>query len=115
MGRASQAIRAIVARVPRPVLLPLLAAALAYAGYTILQTARFEYSYSAAGWALEREDFDQAGEHLALCLQLQPDSGRARFRAAQTARRSDQAELAQEQLAACAEQSWPPRRSSWSR
>lgn len=108
MGWGSQAIRSIAARVPRPILLPLLAAVLAYAGYAIVQTARFEYAYWAAGKALDREDFDQAGEHLALCLQLQPNSGRARFRAAQTARRSDQPELAQEQLAVCAEQSWPP-------
>ena len=108
MGWVSQAIRSIAASVPRPILLPLLAAALAYAGYTIVQAARFEYSYSAAGRALEREDFDQAGQHLALCLQLQPHSGRALFRAAQAARRSDQPELAHEQLALCAEQSWPP-------
>lgn len=107
MGLFSKAIRATT-QIPRPVLFPLLAAALAFAGYTIVQYARFEYSYAAAGWALQREDFDEAGEHLALCIQLQPHSGRARFRAAQTARRSDQPELAEEQLLACAELAWPP-------
>jgi len=107
MIRLEKAIRTTTARIPWPILVPLLTAALVYAGYSIAQAARFEYSYSAAGWALEREDFDGAGEHLAICLRLQPNSGRARFRAAQTARRSEQPELTEEHLAACTELSWP--------
>lgn len=108
MGRFPHAIRRSLTRIPKTILFPVLGAALAYAGFVIVQTARFEYAYAAAGRALEREEYDRAGEHLAFCLQLQPESGRARFRAAQAARRSDQSALAREQLAACAELAWPP-------
>lgn len=107
MRRLLGALRHRLARVPRPLLYPLAALALAAAAYSIVQHARFEYSYYRAGRALDREAFDEAGEYLATCLRLAPHSGRARFRAAQAARRADQPEFAEEQLGFCAELAWP--------
>ena len=108
MRRAREMLRAAAAAVPRPVIYLLVAVSLGFAGYTLYRNARFEYCYYAAGKALEREAFEEAGEYLAECLRLNPGSGRARFRAAQTARRSDQPEFAEEQLLYCDELAWPP-------
>lgn len=107
MGQVLNSVRSLVTRIPRVLLLPLIALALGFAGYSLVQYGRFEYHYYVAGKALEREAFEESGKHLAICLRLSPDSARACFRAAQTARRSDQPEFAEEQLAACEDLGWP--------
>ncbi|MFO0818574.1 MAG: tetratricopeptide repeat protein [Pirellulales bacterium] len=107
MRRVRELLNAVISAIPRPVLYPLVVVAIAYTAYTLIQNGRFEYAYYRAGLALDREAFDEAGDYLAECLRLSPDSGRARFRAAQAARRSDQPEFAEEQLAYCDELAWP--------
>jgi Flp pilus assembly protein TadD len=86
---------------------PALLLAIGIGGYHALDAWRFEHHCQAANKALVREDFEEAGQHLAHCLRLSPRSGRAHYLAAQTARRSGQIELAEEELQNCEDLGWP--------
>ena len=108
MSRFRAALRLVIGLVPRPVLVLLLLASIGVGAWQGYRCGRFEYHYRAAGRALEREAFEEAGEHLAHCLRLEPDSARAHFRAARAARRSGQLDFAEEELTACADLGWPP-------
>ena len=68
-----------------------------------------EHHFRAAEQAAERRDFAQAREHLAVCLQTMPASGRVRFLAARTARRAGDFDLAKEHLRACGQLGFEPK------
>jgi tetratricopeptide (TPR) repeat protein len=106
--RARQLLGAITQRVPRYVLIPLLLAALGVAGYFVGSYAWLEYHYQAAVHALAREAFDEAGEHLTICLDAAPNSSRVYFLAAQAARRSGHYDAAREKLEISRDLGWPP-------
>jgi tetratricopeptide (TPR) repeat protein len=56
------------------------------------------YHSHAANKAIERGDFDEARTHLAVCLEVWPDSGPTRFLDARTARRAGRLKEAEKQL-----------------
>jgi tetratricopeptide (TPR) repeat protein len=60
-----------------------------------------QYHLSAAGRALERYAFDEAGHHLEQCLQVPWDRAAVHLLAAQAARRRDAYDEAEQHLAAC--------------
>src|SRR5947209_3228448 len=66
--------------------------------YSGLQGVRAEYHLRAARRALERPDLNKAQAHLALCLDLSPQSAEAHFLAAQAARRLGDYETAEHHL-----------------
>jgi tetratricopeptide (TPR) repeat protein len=106
-----QHLRAILGQLndllPWPMWLLLLAVGMSVGGRHLYRWWQFESSFRAAEQAHSREAFTEAGQHLAGCLQLQPRNPRARFLAARVARRSNQIDLAREQLAWCADLNWP--------
>jgi predicted Zn-dependent protease len=68
--------------------------------YPTVRYLRAEHHLRRAAQALEAGSLDEAGMHLAECLEVWPDSGRAHLLAAQAARRSDLYEEAAEHLEA---------------
>jgi len=74
---------------------------IALAAYPIAQSLRAAYHFRQAERALAAEELDEAGDHLAVCLELQPDSVRFHLRAAQAARRSALYDLAADHLETC--------------
>lgn len=106
MGRVRSSIRLLLSRLPLWALLPLILAGVG-TGYLVVRWLQFEYHFRAARGAHDREAFEEAGEHLARCLQIDPESGHAHFLAARTARRSGQPDFAEEELTACEDLDWP--------
>jgi tetratricopeptide (TPR) repeat protein len=68
-----------------------------------------EFHFSRARQAADRRDFDQARQHLAVCLQIMPNSGPVQFLAARTARRTGDFERAQEHLRSCERLAFEPK------
>jgi Tfp pilus assembly protein PilF len=88
----------------RPILSLLLLTWLAgvgWATYKGAQRLRNRHHFSAAKRALEDRDFQAARAHLAICLQIEPDSAPAHFLAARTARRAGDLGAAAEHLFRC--------------
>jgi tetratricopeptide (TPR) repeat protein len=87
---------------PIPSLLILaLLAGFGWATYKGGQHLRNRYHFRTAQRALEDRDFNAAGAHLAICLQIEPDSAQAHFLAARTARRAGDLGAAEEHLFLC--------------
>src|SRR5262249_39166921 len=61
------------------------------------------YHFRAAQRALEDRDFDAARAHLAICLQIEPDSAPTHFLAARTERRAGDLGAAKDHLFLCQE------------
>jgi predicted Zn-dependent protease len=74
--------------------------------YSGVQAVRSEYHLRAARRALEQPDFPAAQAHLAVCLQLSPQSAEAHFLAAQAARRSGDYDRALDHLNECERLGW---------
>jgi tetratricopeptide (TPR) repeat protein len=74
-------------------LVPALCAAAAFAWH--------RHHYRAALQALERQDLDEAQNHLDCCLRVWPADGEVHFLAARTARRREAYPQAEDHLAAC--------------
>jgi predicted Zn-dependent protease len=106
MGRIRSGIRLLLRRSPRW-LLVLLALGAIGTGYFVVRCVQFEYHFRASLREYDREAFEEAGERLARCLEIDPRSGRAHFLAARTARRSGQPDFAEEELTACEDLDWP--------
>lgn len=79
----------------------LLLGVIALAAIPIARSLQTAYHFRRAEQALAAEELDEAGVHLARCLELEPDSGRFHLRAAQAARRSGLYDFAAEHLEAC--------------
>lgn len=95
----SRRLLAALRRRPRLALLAALSLALlALAGVLLGPHLRALYHARAADRAIERWDFDEARAHLAVCLEVWPDSGPTRFLAARTARRAGRLDEAEEHL-----------------
>lgn len=107
MGRIRARLRSLLHRSPWWVLLCLALASIG-TGYLLVRCLQFEYHLRSARQALDRESFEEAGVQLARCLQLDPESGRAHFLAARTARRTGQFDFAEEELTTCDDLRWPP-------
>ena len=106
MGRLRTGLRLLLQRSPWWVLLVLALAGIG-TGYLVVRCLQFEYHFRAARRAYDREAFEEAGDRLARCLEIDPRSGRAHFLAARTARRSGQPDFAEEELTACEDLDWP--------
>ena len=74
--------------------------------YSGVQAIRAEYQLQAARRAVEQADFTAAQAHLALCLELSPQSAEAHFLAAQAAHRSGDYDKALVHLNACERLGW---------
>jgi tetratricopeptide (TPR) repeat protein len=99
MIRPFQKLASVLRRHPRLVLL-VLALGIVSAGLAAVFLWR-QYHLSAAGRALQGYAFDEAGQHLELCLQVPWDRAAVHLLAAQTARRRDACDEAERHLAAC--------------
>jgi predicted Zn-dependent protease len=77
-----------------------LLATIGAAAYPVARHLRAEYHYRCAERALAADEVDEAGTHLAACLETWPDSGMAHLLAARAARRSNLHDLAAEHLEA---------------
>lgn len=106
MGRLRTGFRLLLHRLPWWSLLVLALVGIG-TGYVGVRWLRFEYHLRAARQAYDREAFEEAGEKLGHCLEIDPRSGRAHFLAARTARRSGQPDFAEEELTACEDLDWP--------
>jgi tetratricopeptide (TPR) repeat protein len=94
-------------RATRVVILGLaLTALLGGAGYLIGRQAWAYYHFHEAGPAMARRDFEQARAHLALCLEVWPNSAHAHFLAARAARRDHDYDEAQKHLYRAKELGW---------
>ncbi|MDB5312470.1 MAG: tetratricopeptide repeat protein [Gemmataceae bacterium] len=105
-GRFRRGVRAGYGLLPRPLVWLVGVVGLARGVYVGLPVLREEYHYQAACLAVDREEFDAAGDHLRACLALVPGDGRPHFLAAQTARRAGQFDLAAEELRISRELGW---------
>jgi tetratricopeptide (TPR) repeat protein len=86
-------------RHPRAVLLvALLTGLLVVAGVLLAPQARALYHARAADRAIARGQFDEALDHLAVCLKVWPDRASTRFLAARTARRAGRLDEAERHL-----------------
>jgi Tfp pilus assembly protein PilF len=63
--------------------------------------------FRAAERALDRHDFDSAGQHLALCLRVWPTGANTHFLAARVARGAGRYDEAEEHLKVCEGLDWP--------
>ncbi|HEY3788048.1 MAG TPA: tetratricopeptide repeat protein [Urbifossiella sp.] len=93
---------------PRPVLWLLAAVGLARGIHDGLPMLRAELHYHAALAAVDREEFDAAGNRMRSCFMLAPGDARTHILAAQTARRTGQYDLAAEELRIGRELGWDP-------
>ncbi len=84
------------------------AALLGGASYLIGRHAWAYYHFHEAEPAMARRDFDQARAHLALCLEVWPDSGETHFLMARAARRGGKYGEAQTHLSRARELKWVP-------
>jgi tetratricopeptide (TPR) repeat protein len=85
-----------------------LAALLGGAGYLIGRHSWAYYHFRKAEPAMARGDFDQARAHLALCLEVWPNSGETHFLAARAARRDGAYDETRNHLHRAKELGWVP-------
>jgi tetratricopeptide (TPR) repeat protein len=81
-------------------------AVLGVAGLLVGRQIWAAYHFHAAGLAMARRDFDQAGAHLAKCLEVWPNSAEAHFLMARAARRAGKYDEAETHLHRARELHW---------
>jgi predicted Zn-dependent protease len=89
------------------VLVPVVLALIAGVGYRVAWHLWAYQHFRAAQRAVERYDLSLARAHLALCLEVWPDSAQTHFLAARTARRDGDEEQAEHHLDECSRLDWP--------